>query len=188
MEPHKLIRFSTTQTYSRCLDFVPDLIHLETFLRRKCRESSPRQLGQSDHLTNEAVNLQVSDNIDTMRIPIPSFPPFFYPWCLASTSFGGMGLHLRRWVVAQRSSECLLAEDSRGFSQKSGKCHICAQSPVWPHYHPYHYPTEVTDVTIGARGLWLGTWTRAGGTVTLVWRFLAAAHGSMDSRTCKLVK
>ena len=32
---------------------------------------------------------------------------------------------------------------------------------------PYHYPINVTDVTFGASGLWLGTQTGAGGTTTL---------------------
>ena len=37
------------------------------------------------------------------------------------------------------------------------------------HYHPYHYPTDVTDVTLGTSGLWLGTRAGAGGTATLAW-------------------
>ena len=36
----------------------------------------------------------------------------------------------------------------------------------------------MTDATLGASGLWLGTWTRAGGTTSSA--FLDAAHGSMD--------
>ena len=34
-------------------------------------------------------------------------------------------------------------------------------------YHPYHQLTDVTDVTIWASGLWLGTQTGAGGIATL---------------------
>ena len=43
--------------------------------------------------------------------------------------------------------------------------------------------TDVTDATLGASVLWLGTRTGAGGTVTLTKFFLAAAHGSMDNRS-----
>ena len=38
------------------------------------------------------------------------------------------------------------------------------------------------DVTLGTSGLWLGILTRAGGTATLSYSFLAAVHGSMDSK------
>ena len=44
-----------------------------------------------------------------------------------------------------------------------------------------HGLTDVTDVTPGASGLYLGTWAGAGDTTTLK-DFLAAAHGSMDTR------
>jgi hypothetical protein len=30
-----------------------------------------------------------------------------------------------------------------------------------------HYQTDITDVALGANGLWLGIWTGAGGTATL---------------------
>ena len=40
---------------------------------------------------------------------------------------------------------------------------------------------DVTDATLGANGLWLGTRTGAGGTATITEIFLAAAHGSMDN-------
>ena len=41
----------------------------------------------------------------------------------------------------------------------------------------------MTDVTLGASGLWLGTRTVAGGTATLTkFFFLAEVHGSMDNR------
>jgi hypothetical protein len=46
--------------------------------------------------------------------------------------------------------------------------------------------TDGTDATLGTSGLWLGTQTGAGGTATITKRFLAAAHGSMDSRTKKI--
>ena len=42
--------------------------------------------------------------------------------------------------------------------------------------------TDVTDATLGASGLLLGTRAGAGGTATLTKSFLVAAHGSMDSR------
>ena len=35
------------------------------------------------------------------------------------------------------------------------------------HCHPYHQPTDVTDVRLGAIGLWLGTLTGASGSATL---------------------
>ena len=44
------------------------------------------------------------------------------------------------------------------------------------HYH-FSQITDVTDVTLGANGIWLETRTGAGGTV------LVAPHGSMDKRT-----
>jgi hypothetical protein len=44
-----------------------------------------------------------------------------------------------------------------------------------------------TDATLGVSGLWLGTRTGAGGTVTLVWNFFGRSpHGSMDNRNRKL--
>ena len=42
---------------------------------------------------------------------------------------------------------------------------------------------EVTDMTLGTSGLWLGTLTEANGTTTLVQSFLASAHGFMDNRS-----
>ena len=47
---------------------------------------------------------------------------------------------------------------------------------------PLPLAMDVTDLTLGASGLWTGTRTVAGGAATLVYAFLAAAHGSMDSR------
>jgi hypothetical protein len=34
-------------------------------------------------------------------------------------------------------------------------------------YHPYHKPTDMTDMTLGTNGHWLGTSAGAGGTVTI---------------------
>ena len=49
---------------------------------------------------------------------------------------------------------------------------------------PLSLATDVTDATLGASGLWLGTRTGAGGTAKLTESFfLATAHGSMDNRT-----
>ena len=47
---------------------------------------------------------------------------------------------------------------------------------------PLALATDVTDATLGASGLWLGTRTKAG-TATLTESFLAAAHGYMDNRS-----
>ena len=53
---------------------------------------------------------------------------------------------------------------------------------------PLSLATDVTDATLGASGLWLGTRTEAGDTATLTKSFIlllifVAAHGSKDSRT-----
>ena len=42
--------------------------------------------------------------------------------------------------------------------------------------------TDVTDATLEASGLWLGTRRGAGDTATLTKGFLVAVHGSMDNR------
>ena len=53
---------------------------------------------------------------------------------------------------------------------------------------PLSLATDVTDATLGARGLWLGTRTGAGGTTTLTESFfLAAAHGSMGNNRFSLI-
>ena len=52
---------------------------------------------------------------------------------------------------------------------------------------PYHPLTDVTDLTLGASGLWLGTRTRAGGTAILAWSFLTVAHGSMNNRPVLMI-
>ena len=36
-----------------------------------------------------------------------------------------------------------------------------AEPPISPHYHPFHYLTDMTDVTLGASGHWIGTRTGA---------------------------
>ena len=43
--------------------------------------------------------------------------------------------------------------------------------------------TDVTDATLGASGLWLGTLTGAGGTATLRGLFWASARDSIDNRS-----
>ena len=35
------------------------------------------------------------------------------------------------------------------------EANISSQSPVSPYYRPYHYPIDVTDMTLGASGYWL---------------------------------
>jgi hypothetical protein len=59
----------------------------------------------------------------------------------------------------------LLAEVSWGFSSTVRQMpgHLCT-APVSFHYNPYHWSTDVADVTLGASGLWLGTRTGTGGT------------------------
>ena len=71
-------------------------------------------------------------------------------------------------MVAQSSSDDLLAEFFRGFPQPYDKCHeICEQLKVSSHHYPYHYLKDVIDVTLTASDLWLETRTGAGGTATL---------------------
>jgi hypothetical protein len=52
---------------------------------------------------------------------------------------------------------------------------------------PLSLATDVTDVSLGASGLWPGIRTGADGTDTLAQSFLSAAHRSMDSSklSCK---
>ena len=49
---------------------------------------------------------------------------------------------------------------------------------------PLSLRTYVTDVTLGASGLWLGTRAGAGGTPHYLKTFLAEVHGSIGSRIC----
>ena len=44
----------------------------------------------------------------------------------------------------------------------------------------HHHSTDVIEVTLGASGRWLETWTGANGTDTRITIFLVVAHGSMD--------
>ena len=65
------------------------------------------------------------------------------------------------------SSGGLLAEVFRGFLRLLDKCQeICAQPRV-NSLSPLLLATDVTDATLGASGVWLGTRTGAGGTATL---------------------
>ena len=41
------------------------------------------------------------------------------------------------------------------------------QNLRYHHYHPYNFPMDLTNMTPGASGRWLGTRTGAGGTTTL---------------------
>ena len=86
------------------------------------------------------------------------------------------------------SSNALLAEVFRSFLS-------CKQMPGGRYtvpgiisLSPLSLATDVTDATLGASGLWLGTRTGAGGTATLTeFFFLAAAHGPMDNRPTALL-
>ena len=61
----------------------------------------------------------------------------------------------------------ILAEVFWGLPQLFEKCpEICAQLLVSSHYHPYHYPTDVTDVSLGASALCQGTGKATGGSAT----------------------
>ena len=59
---------------------------------------------------------------------------------------------------------------------------MCTASSII-HYHPNHWLSLVTYLTVGASDHWLGTRTGAGGHTTLAKPFLAAAHGSIDKRS-----
>jgi hypothetical protein len=64
-------------------------------------------------------------------------------------------------VVAQPSSDGLLAEVF--LSPKA----IARRSVHSPQYHPISPLSLVTNMTLGASGLWLGTQVEAGGTTTI---------------------
>ena len=49
--------------------------------------------------------------------PILFFPPFLTCYIILQRSIGGKGLHLRRYLISQPSSDGFLAEGFRGFPQ-----------------------------------------------------------------------
>ena len=54
---------------------------------------------------------------------------------------------------------------------------------------PLSLATDVTDATLGASGLWLGTRTGAGGTATLTKSFFGRSpwlHGQLGITSCRL--
>ena len=83
----------------------------------------------------------------------PLFPFPFLKYCAISlNSFGGKGINLRRWIIDGFPAEVF-------FSSKTNVRRSVHSS--------YRLPIEVTDMILGACGLWLGTGTGAGGTATL---------------------
>ena len=74
------------------------------------------------------------------------------------------------------SSDGFLAKVFRDFPQRKANARRSVHSP---RDHLIITLSLAIDVTLGPSGLWLGSWTRVGGTVTA---FLAPAHGSVDNR------
>ena len=88
-------------------------------------------------------------------------------------------------AVLEAISQSLLFLFNNKYSTPKNKCiHLHCYMVYFEIFSlsPLSLATDVTDATLGASGLWLGTRTGAGGTATLTESFLAAVHGSMDSR------
>ena len=83
------------------------------------------------------------------------------------TSFGGNGPHLRRWLVAQplHQTVCLL-RFSGVFLGCKANARKSVHSPRIISLSTLSLEIDVTDATLGASGLWLGTRTGAGSTAT----------------------
>ena len=119
--------------------------------------------------------------------PILSFfLPFPFLKCCAilPTSFGGKGSHLWRWLVAQPLHQTVSYLRFSGvFIIRKANAMRSVHSPRDHFIIILSLATSVTDATLGASGLWLGTRTGAGDNATLAKSFLAATHGSMDNRS-----
>ena len=108
-------------------------------------------------------------------LPHPPFHPspiLTYCWML-STSFRGKGPHLRRWLVAH---PCICRFPNWGFPRLSSAVRempgdLCTANRGVISLSPLSLASDVTEMTLGASGLWLGTRTGAGGTATLAWCF-----------------
>ena len=102
----------------------------------------------------------------------PFLPSFFLPLLIMSCvilpmSFVGKGLYSSGdWLY---SLQTLSPEVLRGFLQSEGKFQeICVLTTVSRHRH-YHFPTEMTDMTLGVIVHWLGTQTGPAATARLAW-------------------
>ena len=88
--------------------------------------------------------------------------------CDLSDPIWRQGTPLEAMIGRTTFNDGILTDAFQDFPQLYGKCQeICAQLPVLSHYRPYHEVTYVTEVTLGASGLWLGTRTGDGGTAIL---------------------
>ena len=84
-----------------------------------------------------------------------------------------------RTVPSQPLAEVFLGFSSAVWQMPGNLC----TAPRIISLSPLSLATDVTDATLGASGLWLGTRTGAGGTATQVWNFFGRSpHGSMDNR------
>ena len=82
------------------------------------------------------------------------------------TSFGGKGPHLRRCPFFGRSSSLGFRGFSSALRQMPGDLYTV---PGIISLSSLSLATYVTDVALGASGLWLGARTVAAGTATLAW-------------------
>ena len=110
--------------------------------------------------------MQDHNTISDVLLVSPS--PFLTCCAILPTSFGGKGPHLRRWLVAQPLHQTSSSWGFLGFSsavrQMPGD--LCT-APRIISLSLLSLATDVTDATLGASGLWLGTRTGAAGTATL---------------------
>ena len=121
----------------------------------------------------------VQDPTPSISSLLPS--PFLTCYASLRTSFGGMGLNLRRWMVAQPLHQTV---SKLGFSSavRQMREDLCT-APRIISLSSLSLATDVTDATLGASGLWLWTRRGAGGTAILVWNiFGRSPQGSMDNR------
>ena len=101
------------------------------------------------------------------------------------TSFGGKIAHLRRSLVAQplhlTVSQLRFSEDFLSFKANARRS---VHSPQDHFIITLSLATDVTDVTFGVSGHWLGTRTGAGGTATVTKSFFGCSpwlHGQQLS-------
>ena len=85
------------------------------------------------------------------------------------------------------SSDGLLAEVYWSFLSFKQKPRDMCTAPRIISLSPLSLATDVTDATLGASGIWLGTRTGAGGTATLTENFPGRSpwlHGQQAGRSC----
>ena len=134
------------------------------------QEQVIRKLCQSNFLHYVSWKLPQKLVCKEFQIPTPSFsyflPSLFLSCCaILQISFGGKGPHLRKWPVAQPLHQRSPSWGFLGFSsairQMPGD--LCT-APRIILLSTLSLATDVTDATLGASALWLGTRTGGGGT------------------------